>query len=179
MNFAVLLGIFTAIFGQVHVYFGVALGIFTEIFEVTSCILTGMFWATSGEFWGDFGHYFGIFHASSGEFWVDFGHFYSDFWASSREFWGGCLHFCSDFWGDLELFNGDVLGNFRGILGCLWTLLPGCFGQVQLNFGVTVGIFTGMFRASSGEVWRGFGHFYIDFWGDFRHFYRAVLSMFR
>ena len=38
--------------------FGVPLGIFTVIFGVTLGIFTVMFWASSGEFWGGFGHFY-------------------------------------------------------------------------------------------------------------------------
>ena len=64
--------------------FGVAVGIFIV-----------MFWASSGEFWGGFGHF-------SSDFGVTLGIFTGMFRASSGEVWGGFGH-----------FTRDVLGNFR------------------------------------------------------------------
>ena len=58
-------------------------------------------------------------------------------------------------------------------------VLLGCFRQVQVKFGVAVGIFIVMFWASSGEFWGGFGHLSSYFGRDFGHFYRDVLGKFR
>ena len=61
---------------------------------------------------------------------------------------------------------GVVLGIFTAILEVTWAFLPGCFGQVKVNFRdvlgiftvifvVVLGILTAMFRAISGEFWGG------------------------
>ena len=58
-------------------------------FRVTLGIFTGMFWATSCEFWGGLRHFPAIFR-------VILGIFPGMFWASSGEIWGGCGHFSRD-----------------------------------------------------------------------------------
>ena len=72
-------------------------------------IFTRRFRASSGEFWGAFGHFYsdvlGKYMSNLGWLWAVFTAIFGLtlgiltvlFWVRSSEFWGGCGHFYSDF----------------------------------------------------------------------------------
>ena len=83
----------------------------------------------------------------------------------------------------------DGFGNFSAIFGVTLGIFTGMCWEIQVNFGValgifavifgvTLGIFTRVFWESSGEFLGWLWAFLQRFWGDFSHVIRDISGKF-